>query len=37
MAKILQGGTWQAGREIARKLRPDGRSPIQIRLNGVTF
>jgi GTP cyclohydrolase II len=37
MAQILQGGTWQAGREIARTLRADGRPPIQIRLNGVTF
>lgn len=37
MAKVLQGGTWQAGREIARLLRPDGRPPLQIRLNGCTF
>jgi len=37
MAKVLQGGTWQAGREIARKLRKDGSPPLNIRLNGVNF
>jgi len=37
MAKVLQGGTWQAGREVARSLRKDGSPPLNIRLNGVNF
>jgi len=37
IVKILQGGTWQAGRQIAAKLRPGGTPPITVRLNGITF
>ena len=37
LAKILQGGTWTAGRVIARRLRPDGGPPIRIRSDGTVF
>jgi len=37
IVKILQGGTWQAGRVIAAQLRPNGPPPITVRLNGITF
>lgn len=35
---ILEGGTWKAGREIAKKLRPtDAASPIRIVSDGTVF
>jgi len=37
LAKVLQGGTWQAGRDIARKLRPDGSPPIKTISDGTVF
>jgi hypothetical protein len=37
LVKILQGGTWAAGRRIAAELRPDGSSPIQIESDGTVF
>ena len=37
LAKVLQGGTWTAGRIIARRLRPDGGPPIRIRSDGTVF
>lgn len=37
IVKILQGGTWQAGRRIAAELRRGGTPPISVRLNGITF
>merc|ERR1712137_1191866 len=37
LASILEGGTWQAGREIAKAKRADGSSPIKIRLDGTVF
>jgi len=37
LAKVLQGGTWQAGRDIAKKLRPDGTPPIRIISDGTVF
>ncbi|HYG88491.1 MAG TPA: URC4/urg3 family protein [Azospirillum sp.] len=37
LAKVLQGGTWTAGRVIARRLRPDGGPPIRIRSDGTVF
>jgi hypothetical protein len=37
LAKILQGGTWTAGRTIARQLRPDGRPPLKIVSDGTVF
>ncbi|HEY0566873.1 MAG TPA: URC4/urg3 family protein [Xanthobacteraceae bacterium] len=37
LAKILQGGTWTAGRAIARQLRPDASPPIQGISDGTVF
>ncbi|MBW4470311.1 MAG: URC4/urg3 family protein [Stenomitos rutilans HA7619-LM2] len=37
LVKILQGGTWAAGRQIAAELRPSGRPPIQIESDGTVF
>ena len=37
LVKILQGGTWTAGRRIAATLRPNGSPPIQIESDGTVF
>jgi hypothetical protein len=38
MPQMLQGGTWAAGRRIARELRPpDGPPPICIIADGTVF
>ncbi|MES1908150.1 MAG: hypothetical protein MHM6MM_001136 [Cercozoa sp. M6MM] len=37
LSRILEGGTWRAGRELAFSLREDGRPPIQIRSDGNVF
>ncbi len=37
LVKILQGGTWTAGRQIAADLRPNGIPPIQIASDGTVF
>ena len=37
LAKILQGGTWEAGRQIARQKRAQGTPPIQIISDGTVF
>jgi hypothetical protein len=37
LARVLEGGTWAAGRAIARELRPGGGPPIQIRSDGTVF
>jgi hypothetical protein len=38
MPHMLQGGTWSAGRKVARELRPpDGPSPILIAADGTVF
>jgi hypothetical protein len=37
LAKVLQGGTWAAGREIARACRPDGSPPIKVASDGTVF
>ena len=37
LARVLEGGTWAAGRAVARELRPDGGPPIQIRSDGTVF
>jgi Protein of unknown function (DUF1688) len=38
MPQLLQGGTWSAGRRIARALRPpDGPSPITVAADGTVF
>ncbi|MEM9923244.1 MAG: URC4/urg3 family protein [Cyanobacteria bacterium P01_D01_bin.50] len=37
LVKILQGGTWTAGRKIAAELRKDGVPPIPIESDGTVF
>lgn len=37
LVKVLEGGTWAAGRRIASDLRPDGRPPIAIASDGTVF
>ena len=37
LARVLQGGTWSAGRAIARDRRSDGSPPIQIESDGTVF
>ena len=37
LARLLQGGTWAAGRKIARDLRPDGSPPIRFVGDGTVF
>jgi hypothetical protein len=38
MPRMLQGGTWSAGRAIARELRPpDGPPPILVAADGTVF
>ncbi|MBM0742987.1 URC4/urg3 family protein [Phormidium sp. CLA17] len=37
LVKILQGGTWTAGRQIAAELRPGGTPPLQIESDGTVF
>jgi hypothetical protein len=37
LAKILQGGTWSAGRALARKLRAEGGPPLKVISDGTVF
>jgi hypothetical protein len=37
LPRILQGGTWTAGRAIARKRRADGSPPLQVISDGTVF
>lgn len=37
LASVLEGGTWSAGRRIARERRPDGGPPISIVSDGSVF
>lgn len=37
LARVLEGGTWSAGRRIARRLRADGGPPIQVISDGTVF
>jgi len=37
LARILEGGTWAAGRAVAAELRPGGGPPIQIESDGTVF
>ncbi|MCC6470973.1 MAG: URC4/urg3 family protein [Alphaproteobacteria bacterium] len=37
LAKVLQGGTWMAGRKIAREKRADGGPPLAVATDGTTF
>ena len=37
LGKVLEGGTWWAGRKIAAQLRPGGGPPLQISSDGTVF
>ncbi|RMG12181.1 MAG: DUF1688 family protein [Planctomycetota bacterium] len=37
LARVLEGGTWAAGRAIAHERRPDGRPPLTIISDGTVF
>lgn len=37
LASILEGGTWAAGRAIARQCRADGAAPIKVGSDGTVF
>jgi hypothetical protein len=37
LAKILEGGTWAAGRAAASARRPDGSPPIKVVSDGTVF
>lgn len=37
LAKVLQGGTWSAGRRIAKQLRSDGSPPLTLESDGTVF
>jgi hypothetical protein len=37
LAKVLQGGTWSAGRALARQLRVDGGPPLSVISDGTLF
>jgi hypothetical protein len=37
LAKVLQGGTWSAGRSLARQLREGGGPPLRVISDGTLF
>jgi hypothetical protein len=37
LAKVLEGGTWAAGRVVAQARRADGAPPIAVRSDGTVF
>jgi hypothetical protein len=37
LAKILEGGTWAAGRRLARERRPDASPPVKVVSDGTVF
>mgnify|MGYP001765848230 CR=1 FL=1 len=37
LACVLEGGTWLAGRRLARELRPDGSPPLTVVSDGTVF
>jgi len=37
LARVLEGGTWAAGRRLARERRPDGAPPIRVASDGTVF
>lgn len=37
LAKVLEGGTWWAGRRMAAQLRPGGVPPLNIKSDGTVF
>jgi hypothetical protein len=37
LAKILQGGSWAAGRQLARERRTDASPPVKVISDGTVF
>jgi hypothetical protein len=37
LARVLEGGTWAAGRQLAREKRGDGGPPFQIQSDGTVL
>ena len=37
LARVLEGGTWRAGRAVALELRADGSPPFQLHTDGTVF
>jgi hypothetical protein len=37
LARVLEGGTWAAGRRTAREMRADGGPPFHISSDGTVF
>lgn len=37
LAKVLEGGTWWAGRKIAKSKRDDGGPPLKLKSDGTVF
>ena len=37
LARVLEGGTWAAGRRLARERRADGGPPLSIASDGTLF
>jgi hypothetical protein len=37
LAKVLEGGTWWAGRKIAAQFRAGGTPPLNIKSDGTVF
>jgi hypothetical protein len=37
LAKVLEGGTWAAGRALASERRPDGSPPVKVVSDGTVF
>jgi hypothetical protein len=37
LAKVLEGGTWWAGRAAAKELRANGAPPLQLKSDGTVF
>ncbi len=37
LAKVLQGGTWAAGRMVAKEKRDDGGPPLRLQSDGMVF
>jgi hypothetical protein len=37
LARVLEGGTWAAGRRLALARRADGAPPLQIASDGTVF
>jgi hypothetical protein len=37
LAKVLEGGTWAAGRRLARERRHDASPPVKVISDGTVF